>query len=154
LDGDRIVVDVERAGRLARGGADAAGDFGEIVGGVQIARGLLPVAAIDEVVPIRDLLVDRTPGRRAGQDIGAVAIRNAAIHAARGLCSCLLFGQRQHELAPVLYALFDRLVMAVIALVLKEAGNLAHATPPPAWCAPCRSRRARGGIRAASPCRT
>src|ERR1700712_245713 len=38
LDGDRVVVDVERAGSLARGRADAAGEFGEIIGRVQIAR--------------------------------------------------------------------------------------------------------------------
>ena len=65
LDGDRVVVDVERAGRLARRRADAAGDLGKIVGRVQVARGLVPVAAIDEVVPVRDLVVDRA-ARRAG----------------------------------------------------------------------------------------
>ena len=64
LDGDRVVVDVERAGRLARRRADAAGHFREIVGRVQVARGLLPVAAIDEVVPVRNLVVDRAAGRR------------------------------------------------------------------------------------------
>ena len=33
LDGDRLVVDVEGARGLARRGADAAGKFGEIIGG-------------------------------------------------------------------------------------------------------------------------
>jgi hypothetical protein len=35
LDGDRIVVDVEDAGLLARRRADAAGELGEVVGRVQ-----------------------------------------------------------------------------------------------------------------------
>src|SRR5262249_53930873 len=93
-------------------------------------------------------------GGHAGEDIGAVAIRNAAIHAARRLRARLVLGQRQHELAPVLHALFDPLVVAVVALVFEETGDFAHATPPPAWCAPSPSLRAHGGIRAASPCGT
>src|SRR5262249_20920501 len=115
LDGDGVVLDVERAGGLARRGADAAGDLGEIVGGVEVARGLLPVAAIDEVVPIRDLIVDRTAG---------VAIGNAAIHAARRLLPRLRLRQRAYELAPMLDALFDRLVVAGLPPVFPGARGL------------------------------
>src|SRR5262249_30080904 len=128
LDGDRVVVDVERAGGLARRRADTAGDLGEIVGRVQVARRLLPVAAIDQVVPVRDLVVHRTSGGRAGDDVGAVAIGDAAVHAARGLLAVLLLRQRQDELAPMLDALLDRLVVAIFALVFEETGNLAHRT--------------------------
>ena len=70
------VDDVERAGGLARRRADAAGHLGEVVGGVEVARRLLPVGVIDEVVPVRDLVVDRA---------ALVAIGDAAIHAAGGL---------------------------------------------------------------------
>ena len=66
FDGDRVLVDVERAGRFARRRADPAGDFRKIVGRMQIARGLVPVAGIDEVVPVGDLVVDRA-ARRAGR---------------------------------------------------------------------------------------
>ena len=125
LDGDRIVVDVERAGRLARRRADAAGDFREIVGGVQVARGFLPVAAIDEIVPVRDLVVHRAAGRSAGVS-WCLAVRDAAIHAARRLLLVVLLGQRQDEFAPMLDALLDRLVVAVVALELEKAGDLAH----------------------------
>ena len=45
LDRHRRVLEVERAGGLARRRADAAGEFGEIVGAVQVARRLLPVVA-------------------------------------------------------------------------------------------------------------
>ncbi len=48
LDGDRRVLDVQRAGRLAGGGADAAGELGEIVGRVKVDRRLAPAAVVDE----------------------------------------------------------------------------------------------------------
>src|SRR5256885_13158828 len=110
LDGDGVVVDVERAGGFARRRADPAGDFGEVVGGMEIARSLLPLVAIDEIVPVRDLIVDRTTG---------VAIGNATIHAACGLLLGLRLRQGAYELAPMLDALFDRLVVAVLALVFQ-----------------------------------
>src|SRR5262249_10065117 len=117
LDGHRVVIDVERAGGLARRRTDAAGDFREIVGGMQVARGLVPLAAIDEIVTVGDLIVDRTTG---------VAIGNAAIHAARGLRLGFRLWQRAHEFAPMLDALFDRLVVPILALVFQETGDLAH----------------------------
>ena len=47
FDGDRVLVDVERAGRFARRRTDAAGNLREIVRRMQIARGFFPVAAVD-----------------------------------------------------------------------------------------------------------
>ena len=80
FDGDGVLVDVERAGGFARRRADAAGDFGEIVGRVQVARGFVPIVAVDEVVPVRDLVVDRA-ARRAGAQAspcpGSTARRNS-----------------------------------------------------------------------------
>src|SRR6476659_6368040 len=90
FNGDRVVVDVERAGGFARRGADAAGEFREIVGRVQVARGFFPIVLIDEVVEIGDLVVDRAAGRAGLDRAGAVAIGNAAIHAARGLVAGVL----------------------------------------------------------------
>ena len=127
LDGDRIVVEVERARRLARRRADPAGDLGEIVGRVQVARRFVPAVAIDEVVPVRNLVVHRAAIGHAGDRIGAMAIRHAAIHAARGLRAQFILGQRQHELAPMPDAFRDRLVVAILTFVIEEAGNLAHA---------------------------
>src|SRR6185295_1397074 len=60
FDGDRVVVDVERAGGFAWRRADAAGHLGEVVGGVQVLRSLFPAAGIDQIVPVRDLVVHRT----------------------------------------------------------------------------------------------
>ncbi len=117
LDGDRHVVDVERAGGLARGGADAARHLGEVVGRVQVERRALPVAVIDEVVPVGDLVVDRAAG---------VTIGDAAIHAARCLDLGLLLARRLHELVPVLHALGDGRVLALRPLELEKPRYLAH----------------------------
>src|SRR6185312_11381795 len=108
FDGDRVVVDVERAGGLARGGADAAGELREIVGRVQVARGLFPVVLVDQIVEVGDLVVDRAARRARRDRAGAVAIGNATIHAARGLVARFLFAQGNDELFVVLEALGDR----------------------------------------------
>ncbi len=117
LDGDRVVDDVERARSFARRRADAASDLGEVVGRVQVLERTAPVAVIDEVVPIRDLIVHRTT---------VVAVGNAAIHAAAGLLLDLGLGQRLDELVPVLQALLDGAIAAVVAVDFEEAGDLAH----------------------------
>ena len=76
LDGHRVVVDVERAGRLAGRRADAAGELREVVGGVQGLQRRAPLVAVDQVVPVGDQVVDRA---------ALVTERDAAVHAARGL---------------------------------------------------------------------
>src|SRR6202035_4704166 len=126
LDGDGIVVDVERAGGLARRRADAAGELRKVVGRVQVARGFFPVVLIDQIVEIRNLVVDRAAGRARRHRAGAVAIGNAAIHAARGLVAGVLFAQRDDELTKALHALGDRLILAIVPLDLQKTCNLAH----------------------------
>ncbi len=117
FDRDGHVVDVERAGGFARRGADAARDFGEVVRRVQVECRLLPIPAIDEIVPVGDLVVDRA---------AVVTVRDAAIHAARGLRFQLALGQRHDELMPMLHARFDRLVLPVGALELQKPCRLTH----------------------------
>src|SRR6266581_3704115 len=95
LDGDRIVVDVQRAGRLARCGADAAGEFWKVIGRVKRPQRGLPLVTIDQVVPVRDQVVDRTAG---------VTEWDAAIHAARRLCGELWLRQRLEKFFPGLAA--------------------------------------------------
>ena len=129
LDGDRHVVDVERARGFARRRADAARHLGEVVRRVQVLRRLLPVGVIDEVVPVGDLVVDRAAG---------VTIGDAAVHAAGCLDLRLLLAQGLHELAPMLHALSDRRVLALGALEFEKARKLAHARSlsaalEPAW---------------------
>ena len=126
LDGDRVVVDVERAGRLAWRRADAAGEFRKIVGRMQVARRLLPVVLVDEVVEVRDLVVDRAARRARLDRAGAVAIGDAAIHAARGLVAGVFLAQGNDEFAIVLQTVGDRCVLAVMPVDFEKTCDLAH----------------------------
>ena len=81
LDGHRVGVDAQHAGRLARRRAQPAGELGEVVRRVQPLDGLLPVVAPDQVVPLRDQVAQRA---------ALVAERDAAVHAAAGLLLQLL----------------------------------------------------------------
>ena len=120
LDRHRIVLDVQSTRRLAGGGADAAGEFREIVGGLQVIQRLAPLVAINQGVEIRDLVVHRA---------ALVTERNPAIHAARGLLLQLGLRQRLDEFFPGLQAFGHGVVPAVMALDLQEAGGLAHVVP-------------------------
>ena len=104
LDRHRRLDDSEHARALARGGADAAGEFGEVVRLVQAIEGLAPAIAIDEVVPLGDQVVDGTAGRHVGHQVAGVAKRNAAIHAARTLFAQLAGAQVLVELVPIEHA--------------------------------------------------
>ncbi len=144
LDSHRRLVDAEHAGGFAGRGANAAGEFREIVGGVQLADRLAPQPAIDEVVPVGDEIVERASG---------VAEGHAAIHAARALHGELVLGKVAVNLEPVVDALDDRAARGQLAGVFHETGGLTHAAPArsqPAWrlvrgcrgarCARCRAR--------------
>ncbi len=119
LDRDRLVLEVEGAGLLAGRGADAAGEFRKVVGGVQVARRLLPVRVEDEVVPVGDLVVDRAARR-------AVAERDAAIHAARRLLLQVVLVERQGEFEEVAHAVGRELILLLLPVELEEACDLAH----------------------------
>src|ERR1700710_2107854 len=126
LDGDRIVVDVERAGRFARRRADAAGELRKIVGRVKVARGLFPVVLVDEVVEVGDLVVDRTARRARLNRTGAVAIGDAAVHAARGLVAGVFLDQGNDEFAIMLHAIGSGRIFAVVPVDLEKTCDLAH----------------------------
>src|SRR5690349_18008475 len=130
FDGHRVVVDVERARRLARGGADAAGELGKVVGRMQHLERIAPAVAAHQLVPLGDDVVDRT---------AVVTERNAAIHAARALPAHLGRRQRQDELLPVLEPRLDLLVRPFLALDLEEALYQAHYRSTPLICHPERS---------------
>jgi hypothetical protein len=54
---NRRLVDAENAGGLARGGADATGEFGKVIRRMQNADGLAPAVAVHQVVPIGNQIV-------------------------------------------------------------------------------------------------
>ena len=117
LDAHRIVVDVERAGGLARRRAHAAGELRKVVGRVQHLGRQLPVVAIHEVVEVRNDVVDRA---------AAVAKRRAAVHAARALHLGLIGRQRDDEFLPRLQPLRHGLVALFDAPMLEKPRDFAH----------------------------
>ena len=135
FDGNRVLVDVERARGFARRRAHPTGDFRKIVGRMQIARRFVPVAGINEIVPVRDLVVDWAAWRPGRERARALAIGHAAIHATRCLGAVVRLGQRLHKFVPMANPLLDRLIVAVFALVFEKAGYLAHFA---LYCAPTR----------------
>ena len=121
FDRDRLIDDVERAGCLAGGGADAARKFGEIVGGMQHGERVFPVPFIDQMVPVGDDVVHRT---------AIVAVGNAAIHAARGLRLQGRIIRLDDKFAVILQPLFRVEIVPLAAIQLKKSGFLAHVTLP------------------------
>src|SRR6185295_3344563 len=93
---------------------------------VQIVERVAPVAAIDQIVPVGDLVVYRTARRAGRQRAVAHAIRNAAIHAARRLTPRRLLGERNHELLEMADAIGGRLVAPVLPIDFQKPRDLAH----------------------------
>jgi hypothetical protein len=121
LDRHRLVGDVQRAGCFARGGADAAGEFREVVGGMQHFQRILPIAFVNQMVPVRDDVVHRA---------AVMAIRDAAVHAPRSLPAQRVFCVRDHEFAIVLQPRLGIVIGAILAVEFEEAGFLAHRSIP------------------------
>ena len=122
FDGDRIGVDAEHTGRLARRRADAPRELGEVVGGVEALGGLVPLAAVHEVVEVRDDVPEWTTG---------VAEGHAAVHAARPLLGHLIRGEDREKLVVVLEAVGHRLLAGDLALVFHESACFTHGSSPP-----------------------
>src|ERR1022692_1727442 len=120
LDGDRRLVDAEYAGGFAGRGAEAAGELGKVVGGMQDADGFAPAAAVDEIVPIGNDVGERTAG---------VAEGHAAIHAAGALRADFFFGEIEVDFEPVVDALRCGAALGQFAGVFEEAGGFTHGRP-------------------------
>jgi hypothetical protein len=101
FDGDGRGVDAEDAGAFAGSGADAAGEVGEVIGFMEAFEGFAPEAAVNEVVPFGDEVVDGTAGGHAAEEEAGVAEGNAAVHAAGALLAEFGFVEVQVELVPV-----------------------------------------------------
>ena len=121
LDAHRIVVDVEHAGRLAGCRADTAGELGKVVGRVQHGEGIFPVAAVHQIIEVRNDVVDGA---------AVVAKRCAAIHAACALLLGLPVIKTDNEFLVVLKALGYGRVTLFDALEFHEAGDFSHDVGP------------------------
>src|SRR5262249_61449921 len=117
LDRHRVVVDPEHARALARRRAETAGPLREVVRRVQAVERLTPVVLVDQVVPVRDDVPERT---------ALVAERDAAVHAPRSLLREVLDRVGQVVLAPVPPPPGDGPRRRVLAVGLWRAGELTH----------------------------
>jgi hypothetical protein len=113
--------DRHHAGRLARGGTEPSGELGKVVGCVQPFECDAPLVVIDEVVPLRNQVAQRT---------GVVTERDAAVHASAGLFAGRVLALRFVDLVPVCEAQLDRSALGRQALALKKSRWLTHERPP------------------------
>ncbi len=81
----RQFVEPQHAAAFAGRRTNPAGKFRKIVGLVQALQSLFPQAAIYEIVPLGNEIVDRAARRHAADQLAGVTKGNTAIHAARAL---------------------------------------------------------------------
>ena len=130
------------AGGLAQGGAHPAGELREAVGGHQAVHGQLPLAVVDQVVPLRDEVVQRAAGGHAADHHAGLTEGNTAVHAACCLGLLLLTGEPDVKFVEVLHALQRRHIRAGFARIIDKSCCLTHnAALLTSSSAPCRMLR-------------
>ncbi len=87
---------------------------------MQLADGIFPASAINEIVPVRDEIADGT---------ARLAERNSAVHAASTLLAKLVFRKILVDFEPVVHALEHRTSRRQFPRVIHEAGGLTHVAP-------------------------
>ena len=109
LDSDRVAGDIAAgAGGFAQSGADPAGELWVAVRGNQAVYGQIPLALVDQVVPLRDQVIQRAAAEHTAQLDAALAEGDAAVHAACALGLLLVGMQRDVKLVKILDALLGR----------------------------------------------
>ncbi len=106
LGGDWLVMQAAGAGRLAQRRAHTGGKLREIIGLMQTVVSLFPVPCINQIVPLRHQIVQRTAGSHAAQGHARLAKRHAAVHTTGALLLLLLHRQMLMKFVKILYALF------------------------------------------------
>jgi hypothetical protein len=120
LDRHRRLIDAQHASRFAWRGTNPPGEFRKIIGGVQLPNGIFPAAAINQIVPVGDDVIDRT---------SCVTERDAAIHTARALVAQLRLRKILIDFEPIVHAFCDWPARGEFTAVFHEAGGLTHAAP-------------------------
>src|SRR5208337_3111883 len=120
LDCDWRLVDPEHTRRFTRRWTNPAGEFREVVGRVQLPDRLFPTSVINEIVPIGNQIVDRTPRLAKG---------HATVHAARALGAKIRFGKIEIDFKPIVDALSNRTSRGKLARVFQESRVLTHVAP-------------------------
>ena len=131
FDGHSRLDDAERAGAFARSGTDAAGELGEVIRLVESVERFAPEAAVDEIVPLGNEVVDRASAGHAGEKFSGVAKWNAAIHAASALDFEFFLGHVLVEFVPIFDAAARRDVRGDLAVVFDKSSWFSHGLVPP-----------------------
>ena len=93
---------------------------------MQAIERFAPQAAIDQIVPLRDEVVDRAARGHAADQFAGVAERNAAIHAARALLAQALLVHVVVEFVPVAHALHRGAIHRQLAQIFNESCWFSH----------------------------
>ena len=84
---------------------------------MQYLQGSLPVTLVNQVIPVRNDIVNRT---------ALVAKGNAAIHTARALLAYVILIQRDDKFVVMLDAIGSRCIATIQPFILEETGWFTH----------------------------
>ena len=96
---------------------------------MQTFEGLAPEAAVREIVPFRDQVIDRAARGHATDQRAGMAEWNATVHAAASLLLQLEHREVIMELLPIVHAFERCAVWRQFALVFQKSGRFAHVFP-------------------------
>jgi hypothetical protein len=114
-----IAVDPQYAGPFAGRGTEPTGELGEIIRGVQGFERIFPAPAVDEIVPLRNQVHDRTTGI-------ALTKGHTAIHATGALDLELVLGDRLVHFLPIEHTQLDRFPLRSLTRVFQKALWITH----------------------------
>ena len=117
FDPDGLIVDIQRTGFFARRRTDTPGELRKVVGRMQDFQCLLPISPVNQIVPVRNDVIDRAT---------VVAEGDSAIHATRPLHARLFIVECCDELAIVLEARLCRLIRFRQTLTFQKSSRLSH----------------------------
>ena len=117
FDGHGCVSEAEHTGALARGGADASGELGEVVRGAQPVVCGTPLVSVNQIVPVRDQVAERASG---------LAERDPAIHAPRRLLLQGHLRERQVHFVVILHTLRHGAACWPSVRIVDKSGRFSH----------------------------
>ncbi len=126
LRGYRLSHQIAGAGRLAQGGADPGCKLRKAVGLCEPAVSLLPVPGVNQIVPLRHQIVERTAAGHPAKIHSRLAEGNAALHTAGPLEPLPL----QRKMLVELHEIFDPLLRLRItgdfSFIIHKSGWFSH----------------------------